>query len=85
MEWRFRALTMLMVGSGWNSYVCEKETLILAVTLCIESLVSNFDRIDQQRGWMGSVKARSRSSELYVSGIRSRDGTYVQSYFVRRK
>ena len=76
---------VLMVGSRWDSYVCEKETLILAVTFCIESLVSNFDRIDQQRGWMGSMKARSRSSELDVSGIRSRDCTCDQSCFVRWK
>ena len=76
---------VLIVGSSWNSYVCEQETLILGVTLCIECLVSNFDRIDQQRGWMGSMKAKSRSSDLDVSGIRSRDGTCVQSCSVQWK
>ena len=76
---------VLMVGSSWNSYVCDKETLRLGVTLYIECLVSNFDRIDQQRGWRGSMKARSRSSDLDVSGIRSRDGTYVQSCSVHWK
>lgn len=85
MEWRFRALMVLMVGSSWNSYMCGKETLMLAASLCIETLVSSFDRIDQQRGWMGSMKARSRSSELDVPGILSRDGTCVQSCSVHWK
>lgn len=76
---------MLIAGFQWYSYAYGKETLILAVTLCFESLVSIYDRIDQQRGWMGRMKARSRSSELDVPGIRSRDCTCVQSCFVRGK